>query len=657
MRFWSPAVLATLLPWGLIAAQTSQDGKPDLTELSLNDLLNVQVEIVSRRAEPVSEAPAAVSVITGDEIRRSGAQTLPDVLRLATGVNVARQNGNFWAVSIRGFQDVFANKLLVMMDGRSVYTPLFSGTFWDVQDAVLTDIDRVEIIRGPGATVWGANAVNGVINIRSKSAVDTLGTVVSAGYGSELQGVFSARHGLKLADDLFLRIYGKHTTHDHLRNSAGDGASDGFRTGRGGFRMEWLPESGAELTLQGEIYGGKVENVYSTAAAALPNVNGVGGGHLLGRYQQQVGAGRLSLQAYYDRSVRQSLAFEENRDTGDVDARYEMDAGERHSFALGAGYRVSGDDVAALPIVSFTPAQRVTHLASFFLQDKIELVDDRLSLTVGTKLQHNQFTGVEVQPSARVRARPKQGHTAWVAVSRAVRTPSRTDDDVTVNGFSPLLGLPTRIDGNRAIESETLLAWEAGYRVKVSDKFTFDTAVYYNLYDDLRSIETVASPPPPVVFTGRNLIEGESYGIELSPSMQLQDWWRVGVSYSYQQLDLRADPGSTDTITPREEDQSPDHTVTLTSRMNLAHDVQLDVFARYVDQIFIPRANGGAGQAIASYWNLDVRLGWRPTANLELSLLGQNLLDDRHAEFSPTFISVGAAEVERSVFGLVTYRF
>jgi len=318
---------------------------------------------------------------------------------------------------------------------------------------------------------------------------------------------------------------------------------------------------------------------------------------------------------------------------------------------------VSGDNVAALPIVSFTPAQRVTHLASFFLQDRISLIDERLSLTVGTKVQHNQFTGVEVQPGVRLRARPAEGHTVWTAVSRAVRTPSRTDDDVIVNGFNALLGVPTRIDGNRAIESETLLAWEAGHRAKVSERFTFDTAVYFNLYDNLRSIEVTALPPPTLVTTGRNRIEGESYGVELSPSFQVREWWRLGASYSFQRLDLRADPGSTDTITPLEEDQSPEHTVTLNSRMNLGREVQLDLFARYVDGIVVARANSSAGQAIPAYWTMDLRLGWRPTPALEISLLGQNLLDDRHAEFAPTFVNVGAAEVERSVFGLLTYRF
>jgi iron complex outermembrane receptor protein len=458
--FVLPSVLAFVAMVGALAASEKPAVKSaaDLTGLSLDDLLKVEVEIVSRKAEPVAEAAAAVSVITGDDIRRSGAQTLPEILRLAPGVNVARQNGNFWAVSIRGFQDVFANKLLVLMDGRSVYTPLFSGTFWDVQDTLLPDIDRVEIIRGPGATAWGANAVNGVINIRTKSAVDTQGTLVSAGYGSELQGIFSLRHGLKLSDDLFLRLYGKHGNQDHLRTSAGLASNDGLRMGRGGFRMDWLPPGGVELTLQGEVYGGKVENVYVVGPPVF-NVNGVGGGHLLGRLERQIGDGELSVQAYYDRSVRQSIAFEEDRDTGDLEARYTFAVGSRHDLVVGAGYRVSSDDVANLPVVSFNPSERVTHLASFFFQDTIDLVPDRLTLTLGSKFQHNQFTGFEIQPSARLRFRPTEGQTVWAAVSRAVRTPSRTDDDVIVNGFSPTLGFATQTRGTRAIESEQLLAW------------------------------------------------------------------------------------------------------------------------------------------------------------------------------------------------------
>lgn len=633
--------------------------------------MDVEVEIVSKKQESLARVPAAVTVLTGEDIRRSGAQTIPDILRGAVGVNVAQQNANYWAVSIRGFNDVFANKLLVMMDGRSVYSPLFSGTFWDVQDTVLADIERIEIVRGPGATVWGANAVNGVINIISKSAKDTQGSLGKVGFGSSLQGVIAGRHGFKLADDLFMRIYGKYANWDNLpRPTTGVSANDKYHTARGGFRMDWMPDEATEVTLQGEVYGGKVANTYTVPISALsfagpgtatPGLSGVGGGHVLARLEKDLGGDRLfSVQAFYDRTVRQTVVFDETRDTGDIEAQLNLPAGDRHNLAVGAGYRGSGDDIGNLSI-SAVPQKRVTHLVSAFVQDDIDLIPDRTKLSVGTKLEHNQSTGFEVQPSARVSHILAENQVMWASVARAVRTPSRVEDDVRLrSAVTPPGGgppfLPLTIFGSRALDTEKMWAFEVGHRSAPAPGFTLDVATFYNRYKDIRSI-AVAVVGATATGSGANDVEGEAYGVEISPTVELADWWTLRPSYAFQKVDLRGVNGTTDTITPMEEDQSPQHTLTINSRMQLQHNVELDMTARYVDQIFVPRANLNSGAAIDSYWALDVRVGWRPKDGWEVSLLGQSLIDSAHQEFAPTFVSTRPAEVQHSIFGMVTREF
>lgn len=649
---------------GVVAPLGAQDD-PALDEglagLSLEQLMDVEVEI-RKTKETLARVPAAVTVLNGDDIRRSGAQTIPEILRQAVGVNVAQQNANYWAVSIRGFNDVFANKLLVLMDGRSVYSPLFSGTFWDVQDTVLDDIERIEIVRGPGATVWGANAVNGVINIISKSAKETQGTLVKAGYGSTLQGVAALRHGMKLSDNLYLRLYGKYANFDNLpQPNTGISANDAYYTGRGGFRMDYLPGDGAEITVQGEVYGGKVANTYSlppagfsfTPGALAPGLSGVGGGHLLTRMEKELADNRkLTLQAYYDRTVRQTVVFDETRDTGDFEAQYDVGVG-RHQIAIGAGYRASADDIGRLTI-SVNPQNRVTHLFSTFVQDDIEVIEDRTRVSVGSKLEHNQFTGFEVQPSIRLSQVLTDQQMVWASVARAVRTPSRVEDDVAL-GITVPFGpgfVPSVINGTRLVESEDMLAYEIGYRAAPMTNLTIELSAFYNQYSDLRAIEFNGA-----TFGGGNRHEGESYGFELAPVITLTDWWQLRPSYALLQMDLRAAQPSNDALSLREEDQSPEHTITLNSRMTFDNNLDLDLTARYVDQIFVSRANNGAGASIPSYWALDARVGWRPREGLELAVVGQALLDDKRQEFAPTFVSTRAAEVQHSVFGSITCKF
>lgn len=631
-----------------------------LFDMSLDQLMDIEVEIVTKAPQRVSAVPAAVTVITGEDIRRSGATSIPEALRLAPGVEAARVNGNSWAVTVRGFNGYLANKLLVLMDGRSVYTPLFAGTYWDTQDTLLDDIDRIEIIRGPGATVWGANAVNGVINIITKSAKDTQGILVKGGGGTEQHGLFGVRYGSKLSDELFFRIYGKYQKTDDLIRPSGVGANDGFDMMRGGFRLDWEPQRTVAVTFQGDLYSGHENNTYmviptgGTFPAALEDYGRLRGGNLLARLTKELaGDTKLTLQTYYDRTVRKTVMTDENRDTGDIELRLNGAAGDRHDWSLGAGYRVSGDRITAENAsVAFIPAERTTHLFSAFVQDQITLRPERLTLTLGSKFEHNDYTGFEFQPGVRLQYLPGPRHSLWLAVTRAVRTPARSLDDMRI---TPSPGVS--INGSRAVDSEDLLAYEAGYKVRFSSRANLSAAVFYNVYDNLVTTEpTIVSFAPPVIRSVfANNMEGEAYGVELAQQYQATDWWRLSASYSHLRMDLRTKPGSGDTTSVWDERRSPRHTVSLRSRMDLPKNVQVDVFGRFVDNVSIRSAQGTTG--IPAYWTVDARVGWKPRPDLEVAVIGKNLLDPSHPEFVDTVILQRAVEAQRAVLATLTWTF
>jgi iron complex outermembrane receptor protein len=393
-----------------------------LKSLSIEQLMEIDVTSVSRRSEPVSGAAAAITVITGEDIRRSGASNLPDALRIAVGLEVAQSDGNTWAVSSRGFNTTTSNKLLVLIDGRSIYTPLFSGVFWDVQDVMLEDVDRIEIIRGPGATLWGANAVNGVINILTKSARDTQGGLVSVGGGTEDQGFASFRQGGKVGEETAYRAYGKYSYRDSLAFADGGSARDPLRRGQAGFRLDRSDAGSGAFTLQGDAYHGLAgQAVVVRADTALDGAN------LLGRWTRTYSENSGSdLQVYYDYTHRQIPQwFEEHRHTLDVDYQHRKPFGARQDLVWGAGYRITHDQVGNSPGVAFLPDHRTESLFSAFAQDEIRL-ESHLRLTLGTKLEHNYWTGFEVQPSVRLSWVPDDRRTLWGAISRAVRTPTRS---------------------------------------------------------------------------------------------------------------------------------------------------------------------------------------------------------------------------------------
>jgi len=650
--------LLSLAMASTIAAQDTYHPPSELKKLSVEELLDIDVTSVSKYPEKLSEAAAAVAVLTQDDIQSSGFTSIPEALRLVPGLDVARVDSHTWAISSRGFNDIFANKLLVLIDGRTVYTPLFSGVFWEVQDTLLQDIDRIEVVRGPGATLWGANAVNGVINIITKSAHDTQGLLISGGGGTEDRGFGSVRYGVKIDDDAFLRIYTKYFNRDSSVLPDDTDAHDAWDMYQAGFRLDWEPTKENSFTFQGDTYTGSQDETYLIPTVRFPfsrkieTTDDVSGGNLLGRWTRSFSPdSQLTVQAYYDRTERNSAIFGEKRDTGDIDLQHRFAFGDRQDVIWGLGFRTTRDNVANSLNVSLRPDSRTLNLYSGFIQDEITIVPDRFRLTIGSKFEHNDFTGFEIQPSARVLWTPGYSQSFWASVSRAVRTPSRAESDIILNPAPPVPLPPGSITifGNPDMESEKLVAYEFGYRVQPIHQLKLDLTAFYNHYDDLRTVEPIRPGPVSPSIVGNKLF-GESYGAEISATAQLTSRWRMEGSYSYLDVRLHRESGSHDTTTEASiEGSSPHHQFFVRSMINLGWNVQFDSTLRYVDVLPAPK--------VPSYLTLDVRVAWSPRKNLEISVVGQNLLDDRHPEFAPTFIGTQQTQVERSVYGMVVWRF
>ena len=639
-----PAVLCALTALvagapGALAQERS--AATDLKKLSIEELMEVEVTSVSRRAERLTQAAAAIAVITQDDIRRSGATSLPEVLRLVNSLHVARQSQRAWAISARGFNSSTADKMLVLIDGRSVYTPLFSGVFWDVQDTLLEDVERIEVIRGPGATLWGANAVNGIINVITPNAADTQGTLATAGAGDEERGFGGVRYGGRFGSHRgdgggYYRVYGKYLNRDSLVLVDGSDARDPMWMGQGGFRADWKTSERDAFTLQGDAYTGRI-------GETTRDDTDVDGGNLLGRWTKALAErSGLELQVYWDRTHRLIPdSFEEHLDTWDLDFQHRLPLAERHDLVWGFGYRHHRDRVGNSQSLAFLPAHRDLDLISLFGQDEISFLDDRLEVTVGSKLEHNDSTGLEVQPSVHAAWRPNDRRTLWAAVSRAVRTPARIEEDFLV--FGP--GGVVLLQGSRGFESEELVAYELGYRIQPHPEVLLGAAAFYNVYDDLRSLE----PPPgsPFPITLENRFEGEAWGLELRSHSQPRPGWRVQASYAWLDKDLRAKPGSRDASSGASLGNDPEHRFSLRSSHDLPGHLELDAWLRYVGGLPSPKVDG--------YTELDLRLGWRIAEGLELSLTGRNLLRASHEEFGPA--TPFREEVERSVHGKATWRF
>jgi iron complex outermembrane recepter protein len=651
------------------AASTGQ-----LKQLSVEDLMNVEVTSVAKAPQKLLQAPASIQVITADDIRRSGATTIPEALRLADNLEVAQVNAYDWAISARGFNANLANKLLVLIDGRVVYTPLYGGVLWDVQDYLLADIDRIEVISGPGGTLWGANAVNGVINIVTKSAAETQGAYAYAGGGNQLKDQEGARYGATLAPEVSLRVYGKYTDYGDEITSTGANAEDAWHMARGGFRMDAQPSAENAYTLQGDVYNG-TEGDGSNLPAADRS-----GGNVLGRWTHTASDGSsMSLQLYYDHTYLSdpvaasparppyysgfpASALTDNLDAYDAQFQYHFRWGTRQTLTWGLGYRWTDEADYDLSLVRFSPPVLEQALYSGFLQDEIRLSQD-VYLTVGSKLEHNDYTGYEAEPSARLQWNVDPAQLLWAAVSRAVRTPSRYDHDlVTPTGLEnapPPFQFPSNyLQGNPDFVAETLIAYEAGYRATLGPNLALSLSTFYNDYNDLRSITptptTVFYPfPYPDVF--ENNLEGDTYGLELSGSYQLLDWWRLHAGYDLLRENIHVRPGAIDATDAGNETADPQQQVALRSSMDLSARMTLDAALRWVDELHMD--NGPTGGpvlgTVPSYFGLDTRLAWKVSSRLELSLVGQNLLHEYHVEYG--FPSPSREQIVRSVFAKITW--
>lgn len=633
------------------------DSSPEFYKsLSLDQLMDLKVTSVSRQAEPYSTAPASLQVITGDEMRRFGASSFPEALRLADNLDIAQRSSASWGISARGFNASVGNKLLVLMDGRTLYTPLLSGVIWNMQDYLLQDIDRIEVISGPGGTLWGANAVNGVINIVSKDARDTQGLYVEAGGGNWLQDFVGIRYGGVLATNVYYRVYGKYFDRGAEVYRDGSSAHDGWNRGQGGFRIDDDRSVRDKLTLQGDFYAGDTSVV--PGGEGTPRAVGIAsGGNLLGRWTHSLQEDSdLSLQLYYDRAYLgapfQSAGavpagvLHNSIDTYDIDFQHRFPVGDRNRFIWGGEYRFMHFDSKDAPLVGFVPRVLDQNLFSTFLQDEIKLRDD-LFFTLGTKIEHNDYTGFEFDPSARLAWHVTPSQMVWGAVSRAVRTPARYDRDL----FEPAPGYGTLIGtSNSNFRSESVIAYELGYRGELTKRASVSSTVFYNHYDDLRTIGTTHGGLP-LVF--ENNLHGYTYGLELSSDYQVTERWRLHAGYDLLEEHLRLRAKAVDVTGGLNETADPKHQVFLRSTVDLPHSIEFSTALRLIDTIH--NNSGSTVGTVASYGELDARLAWRPISNLEFSVVGQNLLHDHHAESG--FPDASQESIVRSVFGKVAWQY
>lgn len=665
------ALLFALLPANATAAAERAEARvqlaslgSELPELTLPELMDLEVTSAAGKEQKLAETAAAIFVITREDIRRSGVTSIPEALRMVPGLTVARIDANKWAISSRSFNSRYANKLLVLMDGRSVINTIFPSTFWDVQDTLLEDIDRIEVIRGPGATLWGANAVNGVINIITRDARLTQGTLVTAGGGSEERLFGGLRYGGQLGPQSFWRGYAKYFRRDDAHGIAGRDAADGWEAVRGGFRLDWLPRTGESLTLQGDAYTGSagVAGTRFDPASALPRVvedeTQIAGANLLSRWEHVARRGdKTSLQLFYDLTRRQDFSFDEERHAVDFRLQNGLKLGRRHELVWGGGFNYALSQFESTPTVSLR-SRRTEHLYNLFIQDEITLLPDRLTLTIGARLEHNSYTGYEFQPNVRLLGMPDEHHSLWGAMSRVARTPSRFDREIRVltpfsTGPPPVVAI---VSGSRDFDAEKVTAFELGYRYHPEVPLGFDAALFYNFYDRLRSFDLgvpfpEASPPPPHFVLPASLgnrLEGEAYGLELAAEWQALKQLKLSAAYTWLQLSIRHRDRGDDPFARIEEEKSPSHQGSLRARIDLPAHLELDLWLRYVDRL--------RRDDIPSYLELDTRLGWKLRPNLEVAFVGQNLLDSHHPEFPrETLFNVLPTEVQRGVYAKMTW--
>jgi iron complex outermembrane receptor protein len=629
--------------------------------------MEIEVTSVAKKEQKLSRVAAAIFVITQEDIRQSGARNVPDLLRMVPGMDVAQMSANTWAISARGFSDAFANKLLVMIDGRSVYDPAFGGVLWDLQDVPLEDIERIEVIRGPGATIWGANAMNGVISIITKNAKATRGSLLKAGSGSETTARGLVQYGGKLRGHGFYRVFGQYSNESSLFLPSGQRGADAWHMPHGGFRWDWDLTGKDSLTLQGDFLDSREGGTVNSFVSLSPPFQRIftdpvsaRGGDILGHWDHKFSdRSETSVQLYYNRGRRLQYGLHEDSDTFDFDFKHHLAVGSRHDLVWGFGYRFDDSYVRPGYSISMLPPGSTDNLLSSFVQDEVR-VSNSLWLTLGSKFEHNSYTGFEYEPSVRLLWSPSDRQAAWAALSRAIRQPTLEDVDIRFNQIAFLgpNGLPTLVSafGDPHVKSEKLLAYEAGYRAQASRRISADLSAFFNVYDHLRTYEPAppfleSSPSPlhlviPQVASDR--MHGDTYGAEISSTLSVFTWWKVSPGYAWLKMNLHPDAGSLDTSAPIQVGNSPRHQFQVRSDLDLPHALELDTALYYNGRL--------PTSGVPSHTRVDLRLAWRPTKSLELSLVGQNLLDPRHLEFVAPGI-LQSTEIPRSVFGEIRWWF
>ena len=644
--------------------------KMDLTAMNIEDLMNIQVTSVSKTEQKLSRTASAVFVIEREDIRNSGALNIPDLLRMVPGMDVAQITSNTWAIGVRGFNSRFSNKLLVMMDGRAVYTPSFGGVFWDTINMPLEDIERIEVIRGPGGSVWGANAVDGVINIISRKSSETRGGLVTSGGGNLNQGFGTIQYGGALdKDKISYRIFTNYLNQNHLANGAGQDGGDGWHLLQGGFRTDAALSGRDTLVVQGNMYTGKEHNPAVSLISIGPpesqfldaSVN-VSGGYLQSVWNHAFSPrSDTSLDVSYTASHRNDV-LEEGRKTLTVNFQHHFRIGDRQDVIWGLGYRYSISHSNGNLAYSLNPASAVDPLFSAFVQDELALIPDRLYLTVGTKVERNYYTGWAAMPSARLAWQAGNRNMFWVAFSSPIRTPNETDIASRINttAFLGTGGIPTVVSifGNPNYKNENLFAYEAGYRTAIANKVSMDLAAYYNVYRNQQMIEPglpfLESTPSPLHLvipqSFQNGMNGEAHGLEISTNWKVLPRWSLSPGYALELIHMHLDPASQDTTSILiSEGSSPRHSAQIRSRVSLPYGWDWDTSAYF---------NGPLKKEnVPGYTRLDTQVSWGWSERGTISVVGQNLLSDHHFEFQDFTQSILANQVKRSGYAQVSWRF
>jgi iron complex outermembrane receptor protein len=669
---WRLLVLTEIAILALSGLPARAAETADLTKKSLEDLMSIKVTSVSKKEQKTSQTAAAIFVISRDDILHSGALNIPDLLRMVPGLDVAQIDSGNWAISARGFNGQYSNKLLVLIDGRTVYSPIFAGVFWDSQSVPMDTIERIEVIRGPGSAVWGSNAVNGVINIITRSAGNTQGGYMNGGAGDASVGPETIGYGGKARGVGEYRVFAEGFNNSALPTLGKLAGQDDWRLVHGGFRVDTSLSARGSLTTEGEAYTGNAGEIAFVPVSLLPPENATlalrdrfTGWNLLTRWNRTFSPGSAtSLQVYFDRTTRGDSTYSIGLNTIDIDFQHHIVWGARQDVVWGLGYRVTLDDIMPDFRVSTTPQSRRTQLFNSFAQDEIAILPDRLHLSLGARLEHNDYTGFNLQPSARLVWTPNNKNSVWGAISAADRTPARSDTSFRVN-FEALSGSPetgnlpilVSLFGNPNQKNEKLTAFETGYRTTLNSRFSVDTTGFYNRYHDLTSVQPEAmrietNPAPVHVLIPEsfgNSIFGETHGIETFANWRATTRWTLNPGYTFFSIHLHEFAGSQDGSIPGTQGGTPDHQAQLRSSVSLPHNLQWNASTYFVNRL--------PAQSIPSYTRFDTGLNWLVGERASVSIVGQNLLRDLHPEYNGTVTTVQSGLMRRTVYGKITWTF